>query len=104
MGFLGGLAYLQTALAGEKPAPIVVAQARGLKKPPIGIQPPGSEPLKDGEKHDSVSLPTNPDAKNLLGVAKDFISEEDWGRAAAILQALFDEFPEDSFLEVKQKV
>jgi outer membrane protein assembly factor BamB len=96
IGLLTGL----SAVTAKDPAP-VMAQRAVRKAPP----PPGApaEPGKETEgAADAIHLPTNADAKRLLGVARDYITEEAWGQAANVLQALID-MPEDAFVEVKRK-
>jgi outer membrane protein assembly factor BamB len=103
MGLVAAVASLPAVTAQDPP---VVAQgkARAVARP---VAPPGVPADPDSSKEaesaaDSVHLPTNHDARRLLGVAKDYISEEDWGQAANVLQALID-LPEDAFSEVKHK-
>ncbi len=86
---LGSAAFLEKALSQQLKA--VPAQRPG------GATPMPANP--DDELSQAITLPTDTGLKRKIEAAQDYMKEEDWGKAAQILQSLV-ELKEDMFVQV----
>lgn len=100
VGLLAGLALLDNAATGQQ---IIIRKAvpAGVAVAPPGV-PSAGDPNNPDEMTSAISYPTDNKLKRRLEAAQDFINEEDWGKAAEVLQGLLN-IPEDMFVQVGRK-